>query len=190
MHNFQKLKNISLKAVNFFSNKNKSNLFEWNCLFSSSYSGVTAIFTAMLVILSERPITYFYDFAINMCTHRLEIIRKVIEDQNISYFLTWISYMFDVLKFDLGVNYLRYNLNKLLSMASLWNHFWKDTIVTSSSDIYCNLYWLCPWLFTPRLFFRNKPKIKHEERQFLVLASHIVQRVNGEAGGGGGKISA
>ena len=28
MHNFQKLKNISLKAVNFFSNKNKSNLFE------------------------------------------------------------------------------------------------------------------------------------------------------------------
>ena len=27
-HNFQKLKNISLKAVNFFSNKNISNLFE------------------------------------------------------------------------------------------------------------------------------------------------------------------
>ena len=33
VHNFQKLKNISLKAVNFFSNKNKSNLFKWNCLF-------------------------------------------------------------------------------------------------------------------------------------------------------------
>ena len=28
VHNFQKLKNISLEAVNFFSNKNKSNLFE------------------------------------------------------------------------------------------------------------------------------------------------------------------
>ena len=28
VHNFQKLKNISRKAVNFFSNKNKSNLFE------------------------------------------------------------------------------------------------------------------------------------------------------------------
>ena len=28
VHNFQKLKNISLRAVNFFSNKNKSNLFE------------------------------------------------------------------------------------------------------------------------------------------------------------------
>ena len=28
VHNFQKLKNISLKAVNFFSNKTKSNLFE------------------------------------------------------------------------------------------------------------------------------------------------------------------
>ena len=28
VHNFQKLKNISLKAINFFSNKNKSNLFE------------------------------------------------------------------------------------------------------------------------------------------------------------------
>ena len=28
VHNFQKLKNISLKAVNCFSNKNKSNLFE------------------------------------------------------------------------------------------------------------------------------------------------------------------
>ena len=47
VHNFQKLKYKSLKAVNVFSNKNKSNLFEWNCLFSSSYSGVTAIFTAM-----------------------------------------------------------------------------------------------------------------------------------------------
>ena len=57
MHNSQKLKNISLKAVTFFSNKNKSNLFEWKCLFSFSYSGVTAIFTAMWVILSERPIT-------------------------------------------------------------------------------------------------------------------------------------
>ena len=57
VHNFQKLKIISLKAVNIFSTKNKSNLFEWNCLFSSSYSGVTAIFTAMWVILSEGPIT-------------------------------------------------------------------------------------------------------------------------------------
>ena len=57
VHNFQKLKKIQLKAVNFFSNKNKSNLFEWNCLFSSSYSGVTVIFTAMWVILSERPFT-------------------------------------------------------------------------------------------------------------------------------------
>ena len=28
VHNFQKLKNISFKAVNFFSNKTKSNLFE------------------------------------------------------------------------------------------------------------------------------------------------------------------
>ena len=28
VHNFQKLKNISLKAINFFSNKYKSNLFE------------------------------------------------------------------------------------------------------------------------------------------------------------------
>ena len=28
VHNFQKLKNISLKAVNFFNNKYKSNLFE------------------------------------------------------------------------------------------------------------------------------------------------------------------
>ena len=28
VHNFQKLKNISLKAVNFLSNKTKSNLFE------------------------------------------------------------------------------------------------------------------------------------------------------------------
>ena len=28
VHNLQKLKNISLKADNFFSNKSKSNLFE------------------------------------------------------------------------------------------------------------------------------------------------------------------
>ena len=28
VHNFQKLRNISLKAVNFFNNKNKSNMFE------------------------------------------------------------------------------------------------------------------------------------------------------------------
>ena len=28
VHNFQKLKNISLNAINFFSNKTKSNLFE------------------------------------------------------------------------------------------------------------------------------------------------------------------
>ena len=28
VHNFKKLKNMSLKEVNFFSNKNKSNLFE------------------------------------------------------------------------------------------------------------------------------------------------------------------
>ena len=73
VHNFQKLKNISLKAVNFFSNKHKSNLFKRICLFSSSYFGVTGIFTAMWVILSERPITYLYDYAINLCTHRLEI---------------------------------------------------------------------------------------------------------------------
>ena len=57
VHNFQKLNNISHNAVNFFSNKNKSNLFEWNCLFSSSYSGVTAIFKVMWIILSERPFT-------------------------------------------------------------------------------------------------------------------------------------
>ena len=54
--------------------------------------------------------------------------------------------MFDILKFDLGVNNFRYNLNKLLLMASLWNYCWNDTILTSSSDINYNLYRLCPWL--------------------------------------------
>ena len=57
VHNLQKLKNISLKAVNYFCTKIKSNLSEWNCLFSSSFSGVTAIFMVMCVILSERPNT-------------------------------------------------------------------------------------------------------------------------------------
>ena len=66
--------------------------------------------------------------------------------RKINYFLTWISYIFDGLKFDLGVNNFRCNLNKLLSIASLWTHCWKDTILTSSSDIYCNFYRLCPWL--------------------------------------------
>ena len=66
--------------------------------------------------------------------------------RKINYFLTWISYIFDDLKFDLGVNNFRCNLNKLLSIASLWTHCWKDTILTFSSDIYCNFYRLCPWL--------------------------------------------
>ena len=44
------------------------------------------------------------------------------------------SYIFDILKFDLGVNNFRYNLNKLLSIGSLWNHCWKDTLLTSSSS--------------------------------------------------------
>ena len=66
--------------------------------------------------------------------------------RKINYILTWISYIFDVLKFDLGVNNFRCNLNKVFSIASLWTHCWKDTILTSSSDIYCNFYRLCPWL--------------------------------------------
>ena len=73
--------------------------------------------------------------------------------RNISYILTWLSYIFDGLKFDLGVNNFRYNLNKLLSIASLWTHCWNDTILTSLSDIYCNLYRLCPYICL-YLFFR------------------------------------
>ena len=57
VHNFQKLKNISLKAVNFLATKPKVTCSSETVFFSSSYSGVTAIFTAMWVILSERPIT-------------------------------------------------------------------------------------------------------------------------------------
>ena len=70
--------------------------------------------------------------------YRLEIWRKVIEDQHISYFLTWIGYIFDGLQFDLGLNNFKHNgnLDKLLSIASLWNHCWKGTILTSSSNIY------------------------------------------------------
>ena len=83
------------------------------------------------------------------------VYAKSLKIRKINYFLTSISYIFDGLKFDLGVNNLRCNLNKLLLIASLWTHCWKDTILTSSSDIYCNVYKLCPWLFKIfRILFR------------------------------------
>ena len=57
VHNFQKLKNISLKAVNFLATKTKVTCLSETVFFPSSYSGVTAIFTVMWVILPERPFT-------------------------------------------------------------------------------------------------------------------------------------
>ena len=74
------------------------------------------------------------------------VYARSLKIRKINYFLTWISYTFDGLKFDLGVNNYRRNLNKLLSIASLWTQCRKDTILTSSSDIYYNFYRLCPWL--------------------------------------------
>ena len=57
VHNFQKLKDISLKAVNFLATNTKVTCLSESVFFSSSYFGVTATFTAMWVILSERLIT-------------------------------------------------------------------------------------------------------------------------------------
>ena len=98
-----------------------------------------------------------YYIALRLCnkivyTSSRNLYARSLKIRKINYFLTWISYIFDVLKFDLGVNDFRCNLNKLLSIASLWTHCWKDTILTSSSDIYCNVYRLCPWLTTESNF--------------------------------------
>ena len=91
-----------------------------------------------------------YYIALRLCNKTVyassrNLYARSLKIRKINYFLTWISYIFDGLKFDLGVNNFRCNLNKLLSIASLWIHRWKDTILTSSSDIYCNFYRLCPW---------------------------------------------
>ena len=74
------------------------------------------------------------------------VVLDCIDSWSLHHYLLLINYIFDGQKCDLGVDNFRYNLNKLLSIASLWNHCWKDTILTSSIDIYCNLYKLCPWL--------------------------------------------
>ena len=92
-----------------------------------------------------------YYIALRLCNKIVyassrNLYARSLKIRKINYFLTWISYIFDDLKFDLGINNFRCNLNKLLSIASLWTHCWKDTILTSSSDIYCNFYRLCPWL--------------------------------------------
>ena len=92
-----------------------------------------------------------YYIALRLCNKTVyassrNLYARSLKIRKINYFLTWISYIFDVLKFDLGVDNSRRNLNKLLSIASLWTHCWKDTIITSSSDVYCNFYRFCPRL--------------------------------------------
>ena len=67
--------------------------------------------------------------------------------------------------FDLGLNNLRHNLNKLLSVASLWNHCWKGTILTSSIDIYFNLYKLFPWLINS--FYKRRMHEKGERIPYM-----------------------
>ena len=100
-----------------------------------------------------------YYIALRLCNKIVyassrNLYARSLKIRKINYFLTWISYIFDGLKFDLGVNNFRCNLNKLLSIASLWTHCWKDTILTSSSDIFCNFYRLCPWLVTMHIYWK------------------------------------
>ena len=56
VHNFQKLKNVSLKAVNILATKTKLTCLS-ETVFFQLHIPVTAMFTAMWVILSERLIT-------------------------------------------------------------------------------------------------------------------------------------
>ena len=112
-----------------------------------------------------------YYIALRLCNKIVyassrNLYARSLKIRKINYFLNWISYIFDGLKFDLGVNNFRYNLNKLLPIASLWTHCWKDTILTSSSDLYCNFYRLCPWLIIVQNVL---PSAKLPGRPYVVL---------------------
>ena len=109
----------------------------------------------MCVILSQRPITYLYDYAIKFCTHRLKWCTQGHWRSEIKILFKLNQLYFCTCNFYLSLNNFRHNLNKLLFIASLWNHCWKCTILTSSSGyifllinvmtvpdcLYCVMFW-------------------------------------------------
>ena len=88
---------------------------------------------AMRVILN---IDLLHNLTIMQSNHvciEKKFVYEVIENWKISYFLNSISYVSGGLQFDIVLYNSRH---KLLLIASLRNHC-KDTIFTSSNDIYC-----------------------------------------------------